>query len=53
MKIKIAYGPGESLQAVRVSEAIRELLPAAQVKESEAHPPYKHIYLTTKEPKKP
>lgn len=52
MKIKIAYGPGESLQAARVSEAIREQLPTVRVKESDAHPPYKHIYITTKEPQK-
>lgn len=47
MKIKIAYGPGERLQANMTLAALQKLLPQAGVKRSERHPPFAHIYLET------
>ena len=47
MKIKIAYGPGEKLQANITLAALQKLLPQAGVKRSQHHPPFSHIYLET------
>ena len=47
MKIKIAYGPGERLQANMTLAALQKLLPQAGVKRSERHSPFAHIYLET------
>lgn len=46
MKIKIAYQPEETEAAEAVAAAIRNKLPWARRKESVAHPPYRHIYIT-------
>lgn len=47
MKIKIAYQPEEAEAAEAVAAAIGATLPQVRRKESEAHPPYRHIYITT------
>lgn len=47
MKIKIAYGPGEKIQANMALAALQKLLPQAGVKQSQQHPPFSHIYLET------
>lgn len=47
MKIKIAYGPGEKLQANMTLAALQKLLPQAGVKRAQKHPPFSHIYLET------
>lgn len=51
MKIKIAYGPSELIFATAVLSAVKQLLPTVKVKESDAHPPYKHIYIEIPKPK--
>ena len=53
MKITIAYIPDEE-QTVTISvAALRRIFPSMKVRKSERHPPFKHIYLTTKMPKVP
>ena len=50
MKITIAYLPEEQeVAAARVS-ALRQLQPRMKVRKSDAHPPFKHVYLTTRKP---
>lgn len=53
MKITIAYIPDEE-QTVTISvAALRRISPSMKVRKSERHPPFKHIYLTTKKPENP
>lgn len=53
MKGSISYLPGEERQAEAWETAIRAADPRVKVRKSDAHPPFKHIYLTTKKPAKP
>lgn len=53
MKITIAYTEGEELRASAIEEFARSVFPKAKVRKSERHPPFKHIYLTTKKPENP
>ena len=53
MKITIAYTPEEAQQANAALAALRRNHPGAKVCESDRHPPFKHIYLTTRKPGKP
>lgn len=53
MKITIAYLPAEDQEAADIQAAILRRFPGAKIHKSEAHPPYKHIYLTTKNAAKP
>lgn len=53
MKIKIAYYPGEGLIARTVAAAICNLLPKAQKRTFNHHPPLTHIYIETPKPHKP
>ena len=48
MKITIAYLLEEQEEATAVLVALRPLLAWEKVRKSDRHPPYKHIYLTTK-----
>ena len=50
MKIKITYLPAEDQEAADIQAAILRRFPGAKIHESEAHPPFKHIYLSTKKP---
>lgn len=50
MKIKLSYLPEDEAEAVATVAAIRQLHPGVKIRKSEANPPYKHIYLTTKKP---
>ena len=52
MKITIAYLPAEDQEAADIQAAILRRFPGAKILKSEAHPPYKHTYLTTKKPGK-
>ena len=52
MKITIAYIPEEKEEAATVLAALRALLPSAKLRSSISHPPFKHLYLTTKMPGK-
>ncbi len=53
MKITIAYTEGESREARIISEFVYGLLKPDKVRKSDRHPPFKHIYLTTKKPENP
>lgn len=53
MKVKITNLPEESREAAAVLAALLQLFPGVKVRTSDAHPPYHHIYLTTKRPEKP
>ena len=53
MKITIAYLPDEEQEAAADLAALRQLHPRLKVRKSDAHPPFKHIYLTTKKPETP
>jgi len=50
VKITIAFLPEEQQEAAASVAALRELYPAVKIRRSEAHPPFMHIYLTTKKP---
>lgn len=48
MKITIAYTEDEERDACSAARQLLRLFPAIRVHKSEHHPPYKHIYMTTK-----
>ena len=50
MKLTIAYLPEEQEEAAACVAALRQLQPGIMVRESDRHPPFRHIYLTTKKP---
>ena len=50
MKVKIAYQVDETEEAEAVAADLQKRLVGVKRKESDAHPPFKHIYLTTKRP---
>jgi len=52
MKITIAYIPEEEPEAATVVAAIRSSDSDFTARKSERHPPFKHIYLTTRRPGK-
>ena len=53
MKITIAYIPDEQETVTTSVAVLRRIFPEIKVRKSERHPPFRHIYLTTKMPKKP
>ncbi len=53
MKINITYLPEEELKADLINRFVQGLLPIEKVRKSDRHPPFKHIYLTTKKPETP
>lgn len=53
MKITIAYIPAEEKDITISVAVLRHIFPDIKVRKSEQHPPFKHIYLTTKKPEKP
>jgi len=53
MKISMAYLPEEEQEAAADLAALRQLHPGIKVRKSDAHPPFKHIYLTTTKPSRP
>ncbi|MGN8875273.1 hypothetical protein [Pseudoflavonifractor sp. HCP28S3_F10] len=53
MKITIAYLPEEQEEAAADLVALRQLHPRLKVHKSDAHPPFKHIYLTIPKPGMP
>lgn len=50
MKITIAYIPDEQREVAAILAVLRQLHPGAKARNSERHPPFKHIYITTKKP---
>ena len=53
MKITLAYLPEDEAEAVATVAALQQLHPSAKVRKTEANPPFKHLYLTTKKPANP
>lgn len=53
MKITLAYLPIEDQDAADIQAAILRRFPDAKIHKSEAHPPFKHIYLTVGKPVRP
>lgn len=53
MKITLAYIPDEEETATATVAVLRQLHPGAKARKSDRHPPFKHIYLTTKKPENP
>ena len=52
MKITLAYIQDEQEDAANTVVALRRLYPGIRMRESGRQPPFKHLYLTTKKPKK-
>lgn len=52
MKIKVAFLPEEEKQAAATVAQLVKIHPGAKVHKKEAHPPFKHVYLTTRKPEK-
>lgn len=50
MKITISFLPSEYRPATTIKAFLTSFLPGAKIRESEKHPPYKQIYITTKRP---
>ena len=50
-KITVAYLPEDEKAAAAALAALRRLHPDGKVRKSDRHPPYLHIYLTTKQQK--
>lgn len=53
MKITIAFLPDEAWIVTGLVAFVNHLCPGAKVRKSERHPPFKHVYLTTKKPENP
>lgn len=52
MKITIAHLPEEEQEATADLAVLLSRHPNGKIRKSDAHPPFKHIYLTTKIPGK-
>lgn len=50
MKIAITYLPEEAGTLNPILHFLWHYLPGVKTRESDHHPPYKHVYLTTKKP---
>lgn len=53
MKIKIAYLPEESAEVEEILVLLMKKKPSAKVNKKDLHPPFRHIYLTTKSTQNP
>ena len=55
MKITIAYLPEEQQKANNLLRCLRSFLGDSldKVRESDRHPPFRHIYMTTRKPEEP
>ena len=53
MKVTIAHLPGEEREAASIQQFICDLCTPVKVRKSDRHPPFKHVYLTTKKPENP
>ena len=51
MKVKISYSDQNETEAAAAVAALRSVFPVLKVKHQDQHWPYKHIYITTPEPK--
>lgn len=53
VKIKIAYLPEESEEVEEILNTLTQKRPDVKINEKDLHPPFRHIYLTTKNAQKP
>jgi hypothetical protein len=56
MKVTVAYradDPIDTMSARTVYAVLRLVLGKMKVKESDRHPPFRHLYLTTRKPGNP
>lgn len=53
MKITIAYLPNWDPLANAIVTAIRCIIPGIKVRKSDRHPPFRHIYMTTRKQENP
>ena len=53
MKISITYLPEEAKTLSPILRFLQHYLPEVKARESDRHPPFKHIYLTTKKSETP
>lgn len=53
MKIAITYLPEEAETLSPILHFLWHYLPGVKTRKSDRHPPYKHVYLTTKKPGNP
>ena len=53
MKIIIAHTAEEQEEANTILSALRPLLAWEKIRKTDTHPPFLHLYLTTKKPGKP
>ena len=51
MKYKITFLPSEEAEVTADLAILQQLHPSAKVRQSTAHPPFKHIYLQVRRPK--
>ena len=51
MKVKISYTDQSKQEAAATVAALRSLFPGIRIKYQDQHRPYKHIYISTPEPK--
>lgn len=52
MKFSVSFLPGEEDAAASVLMAVLHLFPHARIRKNNKHPPFSHIYVTTKIPDK-
>lgn len=52
MKIKIAYLPEESEEVEEILDTLTHKRPDAKVNKKDLHPPFRHVYLTTRKRQK-
>ena len=52
MKLTISYTAEEEQETAGVLAALLALLPGVRVHKNESKPPFIHLYLTTRKPKK-
>lgn len=53
MKGKISYEAWEEVDVAAIVAFMRRQFPGIKVHKSDNHPPYKHLYLTTRKSKNP
>lgn len=53
LKVKISYTDQSEQEAAATVAALRSLFPDVKPKYQDKYSPYKHIYITTPEPKSP
>jgi len=53
LKLKLTYLPEEEREAAAALAVLLRRFPGARTRKSARHPPFLHLYLTTKKPETP